>query len=325
MSGFNMIDIGNKPVSFRLAIARGKIFLGHKAYEMVKAKTLPKGDALLLAEIAGIQGAKGAFQALPLCHPLGLEKVEIRYEFDDDICAVISYCIASTHAKTGIEMEVLAGVNSALLTIWDLSKMIEPNLRIGEIELLLKLGGKSGVFLNPNFVPDWVNDFIPRPKPVLKDRKLAVITMSDRAHNGVYEDISGANLIDIIKAHGGEVCEYALIPDNAETIKATLNGIVDNHNPHAIITTGGTGVANRDFTPETIAPMFDREIPGIGEILRSDGAKFTPLSWSSRSVGGIIKDTIIVTLPGSPKAVKEGMGALLPALLPHLMKTLRGE
>lgn len=320
-----MIDVGNKPVSFRLAIARGKIFLGTKAFEMVKAKTLPKGDALLLAEIAGIQGAKGAFQALPLCHPLGLEKIEIRHEFDDANFAIITYCIASTHAKTGIEMEVLAGVNNALLTIWDLSKMIEPNLRIGEIELLLKLGGKSGVFLNPNGVPDWLHDFIPKPKPVLQGRKLGVITMSDRAHNGVYEDVSGTNLIEIIKAHGGEICEYALIPDDGEIIKATINGILKNHNPHAIITTGGTGVAKRDFTPETIAPLFDREIPGIGEILRNDGAKFTPLSWSSRAIGGMIRDTIIVTLPGSPKAVKEGMGALLPSLLPHLIKTMRGE
>lgn len=325
MSGFNMIDVGAKPISFRLAIARGKIFLGEKAYAMVKAKTLPKGDALLLAEIAGIQGAKNAFQALPLCHPLGLEKVEIRHEFDDENHAVISYCIASTHAKTGIEMEVLAGVQNALLTIWDLSKMIEPNLRISDIELLLKLGGKSGVFLNSNNTTDWVLDFVPKPKPVLKGRKIAIMTMSDRAFDGVYEDISGANLIEIITAHSGEICEYALIPDNAEAIKNRISEIVKNHNPDAIITTGGTGVAQRDFTPETIATLFDREIPGIGEILRSDGAKFTPLSWSSRSIGGIIGQTIVVTLPGSPKAVKEGMGALLPALLPHLIKTLRGE
>lgn len=324
-NSFHMIDIGNKQITKRVAIARGTIKVGQAAFELIKSRKLPKGDALILAEIAGINGAKMAYQALTLCHPLSLDMVKIITEFDEENNAIICYCIAATHSKTGIEMEVLSGVNAALLTIWDLTKMINPCLEISNIELLFKMGGKSGVWKNPNGIPNWVNDFEPKNKLVLNNYNAAILTLSDRASKGIYEDKSGENMKQILETNGANICHYEIIPDEAQNLKTNIENIIKNHAPHLIICTGGTGVAKRDITPETLLPMFDKIIPGIGEILRNDGAKFTPLSWSSRAIGGVIGDCLIITLPGSPKAVIEGLSALLPDLLPHLIRIIRGE
>lgn len=324
-NNFKMIDVGNKQITHRLAIANGKIFVGKDAFELIKTKTLPKGDALILAEIAGINGAKLAYQNLTLCHPLGLDMVKIITELNEIEHSIECFCIASTHAKTGIEMEVLAGVNNALLTIWDLTKMIDPDLKIGDIQLLLKFGGKSGIWKNPKGIPAWAEEYIPKKPLTLKDRNVAIITMSDRASAGIYEDISGDNIKNIMLENGANIVQKAIIPDEIEDIKSAIIKTINDFEPHLIICTGGTGVSPRDFTPEALLPMFDKLIPGIGEILRLDGSKYTPLSWSSRAIGGIIGNSLVITLPGNPKAVLEGLSALLPNLLPHLIRIMRAE
>jgi len=99
-NNFKMIDVGNKQITKRLAIAKGKILVGKEAFDLIKNKKLPKGDALILAEIAGINGAKLAYQMLTLCHPLGLDMVKIITKLNDDEYAIECFCIASTHAKT---------------------------------------------------------------------------------------------------------------------------------------------------------------------------------------------------------------------------------
>lgn len=323
---FRMIDVGNKPVTYRVAVASGEIHVGKEAFALIRDRKLPKGDVLMLAEIAGIQGAKKAYEMIPLCHPMGLDHVKIITELDEENASVTVFCFASTHAKTGVEMEALAGVNGALLTIWDLTKMVEPNLRMENVQLLAKLGGKSGRWLNPAGVPKWVMEAItPEPAPVLKNKDAVVITMSDRAHKGEYEDKSGALLKDILTRYGANIADYKVIPDDADTIRASVQETIKAHAPAVIICTGGTGVAKRDVTPEALAPLFDKKIPGVGELLRDDGAKYTSLSWSSRAVAGVIGDTLVITLPGNPAAVKEGMDALLPDLIPHLIRIIRGE
>jgi cyclic pyranopterin monophosphate synthase len=323
---FRMINVGNKSVTYRVAVASGEIHVGKQAFTLIRDRKLPKGDVLILAEIAGIQGAKKAYEMIPLCHPMGLDHVKIITELDEEKSSVTVFCFASTHAKTGVEMEALAGVIGALLTIWDLTKMVEPNLRMENIQLLAKLGGKSGVWLNPAGVPEWVKEAIqPAPEPVLSDRTAVVITMSDRAHRGEYEDKSGAVLKDILTRYGANIAYYKIIPDDADTIRTTVKETIKAHTPALIICTGGTGVSKRDVTPDSLTSLFDREVPGVGELLRSDGAQYTPLSWSSRAIAGIIGSTLIITLPGNPAAVKEGMSALLPALIPHLIRIIRGE
>ncbi len=324
--GFHMIDVGNKPIKHRTAVAAGEIVVGQEAFALIRDRALPKGDVLALAEIAGIQGAKRAYEMIPLCHPMGLDMVRIITELLPDQHAVRVYCVASVHAKTGIEMEVLAGVNAALLTVWDLSKMIEANLRMQNIRLLAKKGGKSGLWLSPEGAPDWVTELMnPPARKLLSGRKAAVLTLSDRAAKGEYEDASGAALKLILEESGCTICDYRVIPDDKDGIAATVQEMIKNHAPHVLITTGGTGVSARDYTPEALLPLFDKEIPGVGELLRSDGAQYTPLSWSSRAVSGITGKTLVITLPGNPAAVKEGLSALLPKLIPHLVRIANGE
>lgn len=160
-SQFRMIDVGDKPITHRVAIAEGRIVVGPRAFALIRDRALPKGDVLILAEVAGIQGAKNASQTIPLCHPMGLDHVQVLTELDAGPCAVKVYCTATTRARTGVEMEALAGVNAALLTIWDLSKMIEAGLSIDGVRLLAKQGGKSGRWLHPDGVPEWVLQRLP--------------------------------------------------------------------------------------------------------------------------------------------------------------------
>ena len=119
----------------------------------MRDRALPKGDAIALAEVAGIMAAKSAHQMIPLCHPLGLDHVAVEFELnaEDDSATVI--CTASTTARTGVEMEALAGVSGALLAMYDLAKNVEPALAIRDIRLLRKEGGKSGVWRHPQGVP----------------------------------------------------------------------------------------------------------------------------------------------------------------------------
>ncbi|MDC7684432.1 bifunctional molybdenum cofactor biosynthesis protein MoaC/MoaB [Asticcacaulis sp. BYS171W] len=326
MNTYKMIDVGEKKITRRMAIAGGTIEVGPPAFVRIHDRSIPKGDPLTLCQLAGIQGAKAAAQTMMLCHPLPLDHVDIGVEPDPENHAIHVFCKVIANAKTGVEMEALAGVNAALLNIWDITKMIEPGLRLSNVRLLVKSGGKSGLWLNPGGVPDWVNEHITAAKePVLKGRKAAVITLSDRAAAGVYEDKSGPVLCESLSEYGAEIVDKRIIADGVQTLTDAIKDLLSNEDLHLIICTGGTGVAERDLTPETLEGLFDRSIPGIGELLRSDGARFTPLSWSSRAVGGLIGKTLVVALPGSPRAVAEGISALLPALLPHLIRISHGE
>lgn len=321
---FHMIDVGGKQPTHRIAIAEGSISVGEIAFALIRARSLPKGDVLILAEIAGIQGAKQASLMIPLCHPMGLDHVQIITELDESDNSIKVTCIAATHAKTGVEMEALAGVNGALLTIWDLTKMVEPNLLICGIRLLAKRGGKSGTWLNPAGVPDWVREKIApheQSSKLLAGVSVTVITLSDRAASGEYEDKSGPVACALFETAGATLVESVILPDDPEKLKEKILAIRKRGDTRLIVTSGGTGIAPRDNTPETIASLADRVIPGIGEQLRQFGAQFTPNSWSSRSLGATLGNMLIITLPGSPKAVSEGFQCLVKQL-PHLLNTL---
>ncbi|MBU3656624.1 MAG: bifunctional molybdenum cofactor biosynthesis protein MoaC/MoaB [Rhodocyclaceae bacterium] len=323
---FSMIDVGNKPATNRIAVATGLIYVGPSAFTLIRDRQLPKGDVLMLAEIAGIQGAKGASQLMPLCHPMGLDHVRVITELNENDFSIRVYCTTRTTAKTGVEMEALAGVNAALLTIWDLTKMVEADLRISDIRLLAKVGGKSGCWINPDsaLVPEWVRSLVlPPAVPLLADIGVEVIVLSDRASTGVYEDKSGPVARQLLEAVGARVNAVSVIPDEPALLQAKIRSIKSEGKTRLIITSGGTGVSGRDSTPESVAEIADRLIPGIGELLRSSGAAFTPLSWSSRSIGATLGNILIITLPGNPKAVKEGIDVLLP-LIKHLLTIMQG-
>ena len=153
-SGYKMIDVSSKEITHRKALAVGEIILNYKIIEMIKSKKMPKGDPLAIAEVSGINGVKKTSELLPLCHPLSLDHISIHTEIDEKNNSIIVYCLVSANSKTGVEMEALSGVNSALLAIYDLSKIVEPNLKITNTKLLVKSGGKKGLWINPDGIPE---------------------------------------------------------------------------------------------------------------------------------------------------------------------------
>jgi cyclic pyranopterin phosphate synthase len=159
-SGYKMVDVSDKAITHRKALASGEILLGSKIIDMIKSKKMPKGDPLSIAEVAGINGVKKTSELIPLCHPLSLDHISLHTEINDEKNSVIVYCLVSANSKTGVEMEALSGVNSALLAIYDLSKIVEPNLKITNTKLLVKSGGKKGLWINPDGVPEKIKNFL---------------------------------------------------------------------------------------------------------------------------------------------------------------------
>jgi len=141
-------------------LATGEIILSSSIIEMIKNKEMPKGDPLSIAEVAGINGVKKTSELIPLCHPLSLDHISIHSEINESKNSVIVYCLVSANSKTGVEMEALSGVNSALLAIYDLSKIVEPNLKIQNTKLLIKSGGKKGLWINPDGVPEKIKSVL---------------------------------------------------------------------------------------------------------------------------------------------------------------------
>ncbi len=314
-SKYHMADISRKALTRRQAITMGRIYVGEVGFIHIKNETLPKGDVLKLAEIAGVQGAKNCWQQIPMCHPLLLDHVAIYLELEPKTHSVVAYAIVSTTAKTGVEMEALAAVNAALLTLYDLTKPVNPALSIGDIRLLVKKGGKKDVWVHPDGIPEKLQDLLPtKNNTPLANITAAVITMSDRASKGEYEDRSGKILTEKLEFYGATVKDYKILPDDEIALKTHVLSLINTVD--VIFTTGGTGLAPRDITPDTVAKIADYEVAGIGELLRSSAANHVPTTWLSRSNAYVIKQTLVVCLPGSTGAVKDGIETL-KELLPH--------
>lgn len=319
---FRMIDVGRKRATRRRAVASGAIKVGSLALGKIKDKSLPKGDVLALAEVAGIMGAKRTPEMLPMCHTLPLDQVSIHcLPIEPD--SVHVYCQVTAHAKTGVEMEAIVGVQAALATIWDLVKGTEPALTIGNIRLLVKEGGKSGLWVNPEGVPEWLRSQFP-PDQVMAGVKTAILVMSDRAAKGVYEDKSGPLLVKLLTDDGADISDYRVIPDDKAAISDALHDICSVHRPKLVITSGGTGPGRRDVTPDVLDTICDRVLDGFGEMLRHESASYTDTAWLSRMKAVMMGDTLVVALPGSPKAVAECWEILRP-FMAHALKMIEGQ
>lgn len=144
-----MVDVSEKQMSEREAIARGSIVMSNECLQKVKSGSMKKGDVLSVARIAGIMGAKKTSELIPLCHLLQLTKVTIDFKIFDENNEIQVQCLTKTTGKTGVEMEALTGVQIALLTIYDMCKAVDKSMQITNIYLVKKTGGKSGEFINP--------------------------------------------------------------------------------------------------------------------------------------------------------------------------------
>ena len=151
----------------------------------------------------------------------------------------------------------------------------------------------------------------------------AVVTVSDKGYVGEREDASGPLLASLLRKLGAEVVSQTIVPDERADVERTLKTLADDTQVDLVVTTGGTGPAPRDITPEATWAVAEREMPGLAEVLRFEGYRKTPLAVISRGVAGIRGRTLIINLPGSPKAVREGMETLAP-ILPHAIRMLRG-
>lgn len=301
---FKMINVGRKRPTFRTAIASGKVMMSQEAFDHIKNKTLPKGDVLALAEAAGIMGAKRTPDFIPMCHTLPLDQVLIHAVLEQNEPAVSIYAQATAFAKTGVEMEALAGVNAALLTIWDLTKGVDPNLEIGSVNLLVKSGGKSGLWINTNGIPDWLEAQLP-VQETMAGKKVEVLVMSDRASRGVYQDETGPVLLGLLDQAGAETAPVTVISDDVEVISQTISSICEAKQPDLLIAAGGTGPGPRDVTPEALEGISNRMMHGLGDYVRKESLYFTDTAWLSRMTAAMVGSTLVVAFPGSPKAVKE--------------------
>jgi len=149
----HMVDIGTKSDTARMAIARGEVHMKPETLALIRAGALKKGDVLTIAQIAGIQAAKRTSDLIPLCHPLPLTKIEVDLELDDMLPGVAITATVKVTGKTGVEMEALTAVSVAALTIYDMAKAAEGTMRIQNIRLVEKHGGRSGDVINEG----WLN------------------------------------------------------------------------------------------------------------------------------------------------------------------------
>ena len=154
--------------------------------------------------------------------------------------------------------------------------------------------------------------------------KAAVLTVSDRSFRGERPDTGGPLVAELLEAGGYEVVRQDIVPDEQPEIEAMLKAIADSGEVQLLVTTGGTGFAPRDVTPEATLAVCDRLTPGIPEAMRYASLQITPRAMLSRAQAGIRKGTLIINLPGSPKAAKENLEAVLPALS-HVLEMLSGK
>jgi molybdenum cofactor synthesis domain-containing protein len=154
--------------------------------------------------------------------------------------------------------------------------------------------------------------------------RAAVITLSDKGSRGEREDESGRLIGEMVAGIGATVEHYSVLPDERVQIAALLEQLADAGRIDLVLTTGGTGVSPRDVTPEATRDVIERELPGMAEAMRAESLKKTPHAMISRAVAGIRKRTLIVNLPGSPRAVRENLAVLLPAI-PHAIDKIKGD
>jgi cyclic pyranopterin monophosphate synthase len=299
-----MINITHKSNTLRKAIAQSIVKVGSlNTIDAILQKKVPKGDVFEMAKVAGLFAAKRTADMIPDCHPLPVEFTSINYKIEG--LKIYVYVEIHTVYKTGVEVEAMHAASVVALTMYDMLKPLDKNIIIEQIKLVEKKGGKT--------------DF---EKDINQSLKAGVIVCSDSIASGKKEDRAGKIIIAKLEEFAVSIFDYLVIPDEKDIIQAQLKYFVAEK-LDLVIFTGGTGLSHRDITPEAIRPLLDKEIPGIEEAIRSYGQLRTPYSMLSRSVAGLIGNTLILALPGSTQGAKESMDAIFPAIF-HIFSVMEG-
>lgn len=298
-----MVNITHKNNTLRKAIAEAVLSVSsQETIDAIVNNKVPKGNVFEMSKTAGLFGAKKTSDIIPDCHPLPIEFASIQFEIKDLDVHITSEI--HTIYKTGVEVEAMHSVSVVALTMYDMLKPIDKNIEIKNIRLIEKKGGKSDI------------------KDSGEGINASVIVCSDSIFAGKKEDKAGKAIISSLEKNNLTINDYVIIPDEILDIQNKIKSDVEN-GIGLIMITGGTGLSKRDVTPEAVRPLLDREIPGVAEAIRSYGQLRTPYSMLSRSVAGMIGDTLVIALPGSTKGAEESMDAVFPGIL-HIYKILNG-
>jgi molybdenum cofactor biosynthesis protein MoaC len=300
-----MVNITHKLNTLRQAIAKAIVVVSDQdTIDTVNQRKVPKGDIFEFSRAAGLLAIKKTSDVIPDCHPLPVEFAAITYQTE----GLEIHITAEVHTiyKTGVEVEAMHGASVAALTIYDMLKPIDKGVYISTIKLESKKGGKS----------DFKDQFT-------EGLKAAVIVCSDSVSKGEKEDTAGKKIVEKLRNNHIEVIAHATIADDFEMIQQYAKNYSAG-GCHLLVFAGGTGLSPRDVTPDAIRPMLTREIPGIMETARNYGQQRMPYAMLSRGVAGFINDTLVITLPGSPRGAAESFDALFPYIL-HVFNMAKGK
>lgn len=298
-----MVNITHKTNTLRKAIAEAVVSVSSQAtIDAIVNQKVPKGNVFEMSKTAGLFAAKKTSDVIPDCHPLPIEYTSIQFEIRDLDIHITSEI--HTIYKTGIEVEAMHSASIVALTMYDMLKPIDKNIEIKNIRLLEKKGGKSDI------------------KDSGEGITASVIVCSDSIFEGKKEDKAGKAIISSLEKNKVNINDYVVIPDEIAEIQSKIRLYAEDGIPLVMIT-GGTGLSKRDVTPEAVRPLLDREIPGVAEAIRNYGQQRTPYSMLSRSLAGMIGDTLVIALPGSTKGAEESMDSIFPGIL-HIYKILNG-
>ena len=299
-----MVDITHKINTLRIATAQALVKVSSEETILaIKDGLVPKGDVFAMSKAAGLLGVKKTPELLPDCHPLPIEYTGIEFEINGLFIKVL--CTIKTIYKTGVEVEAMHGASIVALNMYDMLKPIDKGVEIYHIKLLHKKGGKS----------DYKNAF----KTPLK---AAVIVCSDAISAGQKKDKAGKVICEKLQACDVHIAAYSIIPDEKEQIVKKAKDY-QGQGIDLLVYTGGTGLSISDVTPEALAPLLDRNIPGIAEAIRSYGQDRTPYAMLSRSIAGTIGKSLVLALPGSTNGAKQSIEAIFPSVL-HVFGILKG-
>jgi len=299
-----MNDIINKVNSLRKAVAIAVLKVSRQeTIDAIEHHQVPKGDVFEFSRAAGLLAIKKTSDVIPDCHPLPIEFARIQHRIEG---LTINITVeVHTIYKTGVEVEAMHGAAIVALTMYDMLKPIDKGIEISSVRLLNKKGGKS----------DCTNQDG-------ASVTCAVIVCSDSIAAGSKQDSAGKAVMEKLKNHQINTSLYEIIPDELQEIQQKARTLSDE-GYQLVLFTGGTGLSPRDVTPEAIIPLLDRTIPGIMEAARKYGQERTPYAMLSRGVAGFIKNTLVLTLPGSTRGAEETMDALFPYIL-HIFRVAEG-